>query len=381
MCSVYPTSTEPRGPAFSYPPPSPLSSSYPPPSPLSSPSSPEKKSYLDISSIPQLQGYQNPYMLYQHGFNSLPPPSSSPPQLYARSTDQLYSSLPAPTQPSSPQQLYTRSPDQLFSGPAPLVKPRTPEQLYTNLDATKPSSPQPLYNPLPRMEQRSSPQQLYLKARQQEYNLPTEEEYPSLRTYTGLPPTTSPAAEDRENQLADQLQKFGSLPASGDLSFTLNSYLYNRYNSIPEQQPPFPSSYPLLPSSYNPSSSSFPTSSTIVQNVADSSTDLYTDQQPSFYPPVLLKTSSSAGKTKKKRTEFSQSDIRFLENSFSVSDFARGARRDEIARQLDVKPRSVTIWFQNKRAKLRAQCQQMSLLKKAAETGVVSGVEKIPDFR
>jgi hypothetical protein len=82
-----------------------------------------------------------------------------------------------------------------------------------------------------------------------------------------------------------------------------------------------------------------------------------------------------------KRTEFSTADLRILEEHFAVSDFARGVRRDEIARQLNVRPRSITIWFQNRRAKLRARHQQLNLLKKAAETGVVQDIEKISDFR
>lgn len=82
-----------------------------------------------------------------------------------------------------------------------------------------------------------------------------------------------------------------------------------------------------------------------------------------------------------RRTEFSVADLKILEQHFSVSDFARGARRDEIAKQLNVRPRSITIWFQNKRAKLRARNQQLDLLKKAAQTGIVQGMDKLADFR
>ena len=133
-------------------------------------------------------------------------------------------------------------------------------------------------------------------------------------------------------------------------------------------------------------------SSTTVQHPADSSTDhtpSSTRQQPTSpstdptqkYPPVLIKGGGKIRAKPVRRTEFSAADLRILEEHFTVSDFARGARRDEIARQLNVRPRSITIWFQNKRAKLRARNQQLDLLKKAAATGVVQDFEKISDFR
>ena len=132
-------------------------------------------------------------------------------------------------------------------------------------------------------------------------------------------------------------------------------------------------------------------SSTTVQHPADSSTDHTPSStlQPTSpstdptqkYPPVLVKGGGKIRAKPVRRTEFSAADLRILEEHFTVSDFARGARRDEIARQLNVRPRSITIWFQNKRAKLRARNQQLDLLKKAAATGVVQDFEKISDFR
>ena len=75
---------------------------------------------------------------------------------------------------------------------------------------------------------------------------------------------------------------------------------------------------------------------------------------------------------KKKRTEFSTLDVKVLEAAFNESDFARGQRRAELAARLGVNPRSITIWFQNKRAKLRNQKTQLEMLNKAAKTGVVN---------
>ena len=90
-------------------------------------------------------------------------------------------------------------------------------------------------------------------------------------------------------------------------------------------------------------------------------------------PPVLQTNDENAlGKTKKNRTEFTTADVRILEAHFKLSDFARGNKRDELAVLLNVKPRSITIWFQNKRAKLRNEKAQLAKLMLAAKTGVVS---------
>ena len=197
---------------------------------------------------------------------------------------------------------------------------------------------------------------------------------------------------------------------------------YPLVSQAPQQRLPYPLQSPDFlsqSSSYHPESSmpALCNSSPTVLNAADSSTDhlsalcsppstnsylaaptntetyRYSGVAPSFvnkktafssesqYPPVLVK---GGGKIKSKpvrRTEFSAESLRILEHHFAASDFARGTRRDQIARQLNVKPRSVTIWFQNKRAKLRARSQQLDLMKKAAETGVVQDLEKLADFR
>ena len=89
----------------------------------------------------------------------------------------------------------------------------------------------------------------------------------------------------------------------------------------------------------------------------------------SFQPPLPQDTT---GKMKKKRTEFSTLDVKVLEAAFNESDFARGQRRAELAARLGVNSRSITIWFQNKRAKLRNQKTQLEMLNKAAKTGVVN---------
>ena len=79
------------------------------------------------------------------------------------------------------------------------------------------------------------------------------------------------------------------------------------------------------------------------------------------------------GKTKKekKRTEFSSQDLKLLEAAFAESDFARGAKREKLASSLGVSLRSITVWFQNKRAKVRKEKKRMEMLELAAKTGIV----------
>ena len=108
---------------------------------------------------------------------------------------------------------------------------------------------------------------------------------------------------------------------------------------------------------------------------------------PSNYHPISTntdhfedQTSSNYGKIKRVRTDFSQVHLDRLEVAFSKSHYTRGTERDDLARQLKVTPKSVTIWFQNRRAKLRSEQRQDSFIKKAAETGN-SKVDKIRDFR
>ena len=77
-------------------------------------------------------------------------------------------------------------------------------------------------------------------------------------------------------------------------------------------------------------------------------------------------------KKEKKRTEFSSADTKVLEAAFSERDFARGAKRDELATKLGVLFRSVNVWLQNERAKLRKDKKRLDMLQLAAKTGVVS---------
>ncbi|KAL5248739.1 hypothetical protein ACHWQZ_G017805 [Mnemiopsis leidyi] len=172
-----------------------------------------------------------------------------------------------------------------------------------------------------------------------------------------------------------------------------HSNLYNGRQMVPQDLATDPQILSQsTPQPLNMMSELHQNTSTTVQHPADSSTDHTSSSSvqsvipPSNdpaqkYPPVLIKGGGKIRAKPVRRTEFSAADLRILEEHFAVSDFARGARRDEIARQLNVRPRSITIWFQNKRAKLRARNQQLDLLKKAAETGVVQDFEKISDFR
>ncbi|XP_063690725.1 homeobox protein MOX-1-like [Bolinopsis microptera] len=247
----------------------------------------------------------------------------------------------------------------------------------------------------------------------------------------GSPPTTTSLLELRSYPEPSLSTSTGTYPQGDTPQHNFYEYMYSSFPNYQYQNPsiytdnsvPDTDSYPSVapyyshpsyhPYSYSnraPSHSNIYTerttasstahsllqtsqsSATTIQHPADSSTDLYpssTVMSPEAsdntnspkYPPVLVKGGGKIRAKPVKRTEFSAADLRILEGHFAVSDFARGPRRDDIARQLNVRPRSITIWFQNRRAKLRARTQQLDLLKKAAETGVVQDIEKISDFR
>ena len=149
---------------------------------------------------------------------------------------------------------------------------------------------------------------------------------------------------------------------------------YNANNNLSEPQIGQPADY-LVPSgapqpapSTNPSM--IPTSSTCY--------NLKSSDPTSFpyhlfqYPASSLPTGGGKMKKEKKRTEFSSADTKVLEAAFSECDFARGAKRDELATTLGVPFRSITVWFQNKRVKLRKDKKRLDMLELAAKTGVVS---------
>ena len=60
-------------------------------------------------------------------------------------------------------------------------------------------------------------------------------------------------------------------------------------------------------------------------------------------------------KLRRIRTEFTQAHLDKLEEAFAKARYFRGKERDDLARELNVSPRSVTIWFQNRRARMRAE--------------------------
>ena len=69
----------------------------------------------------------------------------------------------------------------------------------------------------------------------------------------------------------------------------------------------------------------------------------------------IEQTTSASGKMKRGRTDFAPSQLQILEESFSKQQYMRGVERDELAKRLKVSPKSVTIWFQNRRARMRAE--------------------------
>ena len=90
------------------------------------------------------------------------------------------------------------------------------------------------------------------------------------------------------------------------------------------------------------------------------------------YPPFEYPSTTGKVKKEKKRADFSAAHLRILEAAFVESDFARGARREELSQKCGVPIRTITVWFQNKRAKLRKEKKGRELLEIAAKTGVVN---------
>ena len=152
---------------------------------------------------------------------------------------------------------------------------------------------------------------------------------------------------------------------------------YNANNNLSEPQIGHPADYLV------PSGAPQPAPSTNPSIISTSSTcnNINSSDRTSFpyhlfqYPASSLPTGSGKIKKEKKRTEYSSADTKVLEAAFSECDFARGEKRDELATTLGVPFRSITVWFQNKRAKLRKDKKRLDMLELAAKTGVVSGVK------
>ena len=149
---------------------------------------------------------------------------------------------------------------------------------------------------------------------------------------------------------------------------------YNANNNISEPQIGHPADYPVPSGALQPAPSTnpsmIPTSSTCGNlNSSDPTSFPYHLFQ---YPASPLPTGGGKMKKEKKRTEFSSANTKVLEAAFSECDFARGTKRDELATTLGVPFRSITVWFQNKRAKLRKDKKRLDMLELAAKTGVVS---------
>eukprot|EP00116_Pleurobrachia_bachei_P007567 sb/3467829/ len=67
-----------------------------------------------------------------------------------------------------------------------------------------------------------------------------------------------------------------------------------------------------------------------------------------------LRRSQQINKMKRVRTGFTPSHLQILEEEFFKCNFVRGKQRDDLARKINVTPKAVTIWFQNRRARQRA---------------------------
>ena len=166
-------------------------------------------------------------------------------------------------------------------------------------------------------------------------------------------PFSLPAAAEPSNEDSNPLySNFSGRGLSYNIPFVYNS---SAPPSAAGSYMPFPTQQPALPTFLAEKNTSYRDPS------YSRSAPYPTSKKPS--------TTKNVGKMTNKRTDFSQDDLDTLEAEYVVSEFARGARRDEIAERMGVRPRSVTIWFQNKRARVRQMAQQKALMDSAAETG------------
>ena len=62
---------------------------------------------------------------------------------------------------------------------------------------------------------------------------------------------------------------------------------------------------------------------------------------------------SSSGKVKRNRTDFKQAQVDILEECFARNRYIREPEKSELADRLGLTSKNVTIWYQNKRARLR----------------------------
>ena len=203
-------------------------------------------------------------------------------------------------------------------------------------------------------------------------------------------PTPSPNQEELQNVPSPDVQQTHSSPElpqqqqqnfSTDIGQFQQNFPYIPYlYSYPSPYIPFPTTtvpnlgvgigVPPIPSM----APSYPLQTT---NPLQTPNPLSTDKSSWNFAD---QTSSTYGKVKRVRTDFTPTHLQVLEETFSKSQYMRGLERDELARRLKVTPKSVTIWFQNRRARMRAESRQDKYIKQAAETGN-SDVGDIPDFR
>ncbi|XP_063681862.1 uncharacterized protein LOC134816799 [Bolinopsis microptera] len=211
---------------------------------------------------------------------------------------------------------------------------------------------------------------------------PTFPHHPIQSEKVSSPPTypqqqiervPSPIAEKKQStELVPELAPLVShqtLPNIGQF--------HQDYSYIPYGLYSYPSPYIPFPSTSAVGHMSVPAPSIVAANYHP--TPLPTHHQPTS-STFSDQTVSTYGKMKRVRTDFTPTHLTVLEETFSKSQYMRGMERDDLARQLKVTPKSVTIWFQNRRARMRAESRQDNFIKHAAETGS-SEVGKIPDFR
>jgi homeobox protein YOX1/YHP1 len=92
----------------------------------------------------------------------------------------------------------------------------------------------------------------------------------------------------------------------------------------------------------------------------------------SYTPPPISPTSTEEPAIKKKRKRADAAQLKVLNETYARTAFPSTEERAALAKQLDMTPRSVQIWFQNKRQSMRQTNRQSSTAGSSHQSFAVS---------
>eukprot|EP00116_Pleurobrachia_bachei_P004830 sb/3465092/ len=346
-------------PTFIPPPPTYQTADYP--SPVSSPVETTSRPVINLES-PTSPGYNMPSQVYlqpspvedENIYQQTSPVDQETPYQHSSPVENQYQHSSPPQQDNNyqNQESYRHvSSEQSYSTPSPTVA--APELT-------------PVVHPSPGQApnyQQSSPGQSFQSLISQVDGHGIQSSSPPAQEYYQLPSSI----EEQPNyplpsSVEDQQQQATYQELSPD----------QKHHLLPSEQFSYPPFKPVIPDT-----TGYTTYQQQCYPAQIYATHHPTPTYPSSYrPPPTLSSRPSAPPTlnsqcvrEKKRTEFRGENLRILEEAFAQCDFARGSRKQELANMLGVSVRTITVWYQNKRAKLRKERKRREMLETAAKTG------------